>query len=111
MERKQFYVNLQGKQISEEKHDGTAFTIHATEQEAEELRRILNNMSSAEMETFWRAHVPFKPYHDDVANDRYDKQITEAYKMMYTLGDTETKQFIEQSGVLSDRPIDTDFFS
>lgn len=42
------------------------------------------------------------PYHNDKPNDDYDSELTEAFRMMYDLGDKETKQHIEEIGILSD---------
>ncbi|HLS65465.1 MAG TPA: hydrolase [Pseudogracilibacillus sp.] len=109
MERKRYYVSLQSKEISQVQVGNNAdFTIYATDAEIRTLRNIFNAIETAEMGTFWRAHVPFKPYHDDTTNDTHDKRLTEAFQLLYELGDEQAKQFIEQSGVLHDRPIDTD---
>lgn len=109
MEKKQYYVSLQSREISQIKHGNNAdFTIYATEGEVSMLRTKLDRVYSAEFDTFWRAHVPFIPYHNDASNDRYDQSLTEAFEMIYQLGDEQTRSYIEESGVLSDRPIDTD---
>src|SRR5699024_6513220 len=84
------------------------FTIYATEGEVRKLRNIFKAIETAEMGSFWRAHVPFKPYHDDSPNDEHDKSLTEAFQLLYELGDEQSRQFIEQTGVLGNRPIDTD---
>src|SRR5690625_1907659 len=109
MERKKYYVNFQSREISQIKHENNdAFTIHATEQEIQLLRKTLDNVHDSEVDTFWRAHVPIMPYHNDPSNDRYDKSLTEAFEKIHELGDENTRAFVEESGVLSDRKIDTD---
>lgn len=109
MEKKKYYVNLQSREISQMKyHNNDAFTIYATQEEIRLLRKKLDNVYEAEVDTFWRSHVPILPYHNDQSNDRYDKNITEAFKMIYQLGDDQARIYMEESGVLGDRPIDTD---
>lgn len=109
VERKKYIVSLQSKQISPYEHtDNNDFTIYGTESEIKRLRAIFNRMDAAELDTYWRAHVPFMPYHNDPSNDRYDKGITDAFQLIYELGDKRTKEFIDESRILSDRPIDTD---
>lgn len=107
MEKKKYYVSLQSREISQVKHGNNAdFTIHATEAEVTMLRKKLDDIYAAELDTYWRAHVPITPYHNDPSNDRYDKSLSEAFEMIYQLGDDQAKSFIEESGFLSDRPID-----
>jgi len=108
-EKKKYYVSLQSREISQIKHGNNAdFTIEATDREVTRLRSKLNEIHDAEMGTYWRAHIPIMPYHHDESNDRYDKSITEAFEMLYQLGDEDARTFIEESGILHDRPIDTD---
>lgn len=104
MNRKKYYVSLQSREISQIKYGNNAdFTIYATDEEIRMLRAKLDNMYEAEVGTFWRAHVPFIPYHKDSSNDDYDRGITEAFQMIYDLGDEEAKHHIEDMGVLGDR--------
>src|SRR5690625_140512 len=107
MEKKKYYVNLQSREISQIKHQNNdAFTINATEDEVRILRKKLDNVHGAEVDTFWRAHVPIMPYHNDPSNDRYDQSLAESLEMIYHLGDEQARSFIEESGLLSERPID-----
>jgi|SRR5690625_1804236 len=109
MDRKKYYVNLQSREISQIKHKNNAnFTIYATDQEVQKLRKTLDNVHGAELGTYWRSHIPIMQYHHDPSNDRYDKSLTEAFATIYELGDEEAKSFIAESGILDDRPIDTD---
>lgn len=58
-------------------------------------------MHNAEMDTFWRSHVPIMPYHRDESNDQHDDSLSGAFQMLYDLGDEKTKEFVQQSGLLS----------
>ncbi|RYG74524.1 hydrolase [Lentibacillus lipolyticus] len=103
MDKKKYYVNLGSQEISQIRYDNNdEFTIYATQDEVQTLRHKLDNMNNSDTRAFFRAHVPIMPYHNDKPNDDYDSEITEAFRMMYDLGDQETKQHIEEIGILSD---------
>lgn len=101
--KNKFYINLGSLEISQTKYDNNdEFIIYATEDEVRTLRGKLDGMYDSDIRTFFRAHVPIMPYHNDKSNDDYDGGITEAFQMIYDLGDKETKKHIEEMGVLSD---------
>ncbi|SFD93507.1 hypothetical protein SAMN05216238_10618 [Lentibacillus persicus] len=101
--KKKYYVNLGSMEISQIKYDNNhEFTIYATDEEIRMLRQRFDGMHTADREAYWRAHVPLRPYHNDQSNDEYDTGITEAYRMIYELGDKGTKQHIDDIGILKD---------
>lgn len=104
MEKKKFYINMGSQEISQIKYgNNEELVIYATEGEARTLRNKMVDMNDADFRAFFRAHVPIMPYHNDQPNDDYDSGITDAFQMIYELGDDETKTHIESMGVLSDR--------
>ncbi|MFD2043725.1 hydrolase [Ornithinibacillus salinisoli] len=104
MEKKKYYISLQSREISQIKYDNNdEFVVYATEEEIEELRSKMDHMEAAAFGTFLRSHVPIKPYHEDESNDEYDAGLTEAFQMLYQLGDANTKSHIESIGILADR--------
>lgn len=108
VERKNYYVSLQSREISQIKFGNNHhFTIYATDEEVGMLRKKLDRVYEAEIDSFWRSHVPFVPYHHDLANDSYDEAFSEALEMIYKLGDEQAKVYIETSGVLTYRPLDS----
>ncbi|MGY0693213.1 hydrolase [Virgibacillus sp. FSP13] len=105
-EKKKFYINMGSREISQMKyHNNEELVIYATEDEASALRHKMNDMDDADFRAFFRAHVPIMPYHNDESNDDYDNGMTEAFQMIYELGDDETRTHIENMGVLSDRQL------
>ncbi|MEI3605448.1 hydrolase [Pseudogracilibacillus sp. SE30717A] len=107
MDKKKYYVSLQSREISQIQYqNNNAFTIYATPTEIQMLRKVLDNVHTSEFDTFWRAHVPILPYHNDPSNDRYDESLSNALSIIYELGDEQARKFIEESGILGDRPID-----
>ncbi|GAA0588289.1 hypothetical protein GCM10009001_00140 [Virgibacillus siamensis] len=103
MERKKYYVNMASQEISRIEYGNNAdFVIYATWEEAQMLRAKLDRMNDADFNGFFRAHVPIRPYHHDQANDDYDEGITDAFRMIYDLGNEATKEHIVNMGVLSE---------
>ena len=108
MEKEKYYVNLQNKEISRTepttKHE---LTIYATPNEVQSLRNLFNNIHSADVSGFFRAHVPIMPYSNDQPNDQYDASYVDAARVLYDLGDEDAKHFIEESGIIQDKPRDS----
>ncbi|MFD1851184.1 hydrolase [Oceanobacillus bengalensis] len=101
MEKSRYYINIGTGEISQEKYDNNDdFVVHATETEIGELRRIINHMQSADIGTFFRAHVPIVEYHNDSSNDAYDENLIVAFQMIHDLGDEKTQKHIESMGIL-----------
>lgn len=106
MEKKTFYINMGSMEISSVKYgNNEEFVIYATENEAQTLRGKMSKMDDANLRAYFRAHVPFRPYHNDQQNDDYESGMTEALQMVYDLGSEETKQHIKETGVITDRPL------
>jgi len=104
MEKEKYYVSLASGEISRIRFgNNDDFTIQATADEVRLLRAKLDNMHASEIGSFWRAHVPIKPYHNDQANDDYDREITEAFQMLFDLGNEETRTHITQMEILTDQ--------
>lgn len=101
MEKIKYYVNIGTQEISQilEGNNGT-FIIYATDDEVFQLREMLSEMYNSDIRTFFRAHVPVKPYHEDGSNDEYDEGIKQAFQMIHDLGDDTTKIHIEEMGVI-----------
>ncbi|MDL4842566.1 hydrolase [Aquibacillus rhizosphaerae] len=101
MEKKKYFVNLATQAITQVQEDDiNPYTIYATGEEIFHLREILTEMHDSDMNSFWRAHVPYVPYHNDKSNDSYDEGIVSAFQMIHDLGDDKTKMHIESMGIL-----------
>ncbi|WP_173915784.1 hydrolase [Halobacillus sp. Marseille-Q1614] len=103
MSKKPYYVNIGTKEISIN-HDGNNddFIIYADEYDLLLLREIFDEIDNADTRSFYRAHIPFQPYHQDMDNDEYDDGMKGAFRMIYELGDEKTKNHITEMGVLED---------
>src|SRR5699024_5688740 len=104
MDKKKYYVNLTSKEISQVKYgNNNPFTIYATDDEIRLLRAKMDIMYDAELRTYVRAHVTIMLYHHDKSNDDYDEGLTEAFQIVYNLGDEKTKAHIQRMGVLGEK--------
>ncbi|MBM7554775.1 hydrolase [Thalassobacillus pellis] len=103
MDRNKYYVNLGTQEISIN-HDANNddFIINATEEELIELREFFDEVYNADERAFFRAHVPFTPYHKDRSNDEYDEGMKTVLRRIYELGDEMTKKHISSMGLLED---------
>lgn len=106
MERQKYYVNIPHQVINTVRFSDQDFVVQATKEEAHEIRALLESLREAEIGTFWRSHVPFMPYHRDPSNEQYDKTLTALFQKISDIGDEQAKSYVNESGVLSDRPID-----
>lgn len=101
MEKKKYFVNVGTQEISQVRvGENDNFTIYATGEEVFHLRQQLTDMHDSDMQSFWRAHVPFVQYHWDESNDEYDKGLVSTFRMIHELGDEKTKEHIESMGIL-----------
>ncbi|MFG6148203.1 hydrolase [Halobacillus sp. B23F22_1] len=103
MNKRPYYVNIGTREISIN-HDANNddFIIHADEEDLLLLREVFDEMYNSDTRSFFRAHVPFDPYHRDQSNDEFDEGMKSAFRMIYDLGDEKTKQHISSMGVLED---------
>lgn len=76
------------------------FEIEATEEEVILLQELFDNKYSSDWSTFIRAHLPYMQYHLDRENDSFDESLLAIYGMLHKLGKPETKQHIEDMGIL-----------
>ena len=103
MERKTYYISLGEGNISQVRSANSwDYQIKATDEEITRLREIFDQNYSADWQGFFRAHIPYIEYHFDRDNDAYDNGLQQIYKMIYELGDEETKAHIKNEGLMDD---------
>ncbi|MCP3028305.1 hydrolase [Halobacillus sp. A5] len=103
MGKQPYYVNIGTREISIN-HDANNddFVIYADEGDLLLLREMFDEMYNSDTRAFFRAHVPFDPYHRDQANDEFDEGMKSAFRKIHELGDEQTKSHIASMGVLED---------
>lgn len=96
-----YYVDVGTGMISRNATGSTwSYKIEANDHEITQLRELFDQNYSTEWKNFFRAHVPFVPYHHDRENDAYDNTIQQVYGLLHQLGDDEVKQHIESMNIL-----------
>src|SRR5699024_8154300 len=104
MDKKKYYINIGTGEISQLKYgDNDDFVIYADDDEILLLRRTLDRMDDASFRSFFRSHVPIIQYHHDQPNDDYDASIIVVFRMIYNLGDEQTKAHIEEMEIFGDQ--------
>lgn len=102
-EKKTYYVDLNSESMLPEPIDSPSFVIHATDQEAEVVKAVMEKKYEADLDTFVRSHIPYLEYSHDPENDRFDASQKMMYALLYALGDEAAKKHIRSMGILSDR--------
>ncbi|WP_409304288.1 hydrolase [Peribacillus sp. SCS-155] len=100
--KKTYYVDLVAGDVIQAPgtEENPSFKIQATDEEVRRLQSYLSENYSSDLETYFRAHVPYVEYHKDPADEHYDKTIIKLYSMIYELGDAEARRHIESMGIL-----------
>ncbi|SFC59203.1 hypothetical protein SAMN05443252_104496 [Bacillus sp. OV322] len=99
--KKTYYIELGSGQIFQDRECSTwNYKIEATDNEIIRLRSYFDQSYSADIENFYRAHVPYVQYHYDRGNDTNDMALQKIYEMIHELGDQEAKNHIEAIGIL-----------
>jgi hypothetical protein len=99
--KKPYYVDIKSGEIMQNPREESGhFTVYATEEEFAKLKALFEQNHAAEMETFVRAQTPFKEYHKDKEDKRYDQTMINIYRYLYDLGDENTKTHLEGMGIL-----------
>ena len=100
MVKNKYYIDVAMGEISLVPLNGMHFEIEATKEDISRLRRIFDEIHSANLGTYIRSHIPFVEYHFDSANDLYDEGYRQVYKMIYQLSNDTIKKQIESMGIL-----------
>ncbi|HLQ95174.1 MAG TPA: hypothetical protein VK108_02215 [Pseudogracilibacillus sp.] len=107
MTREKYFIDFTNLQISQsEVKENHGLVIHATQAEVDVLSHKFDALQSDQVMTMFRANTPIMLYHNADSEDDFKVTIREALEMIYDLGDEKTRDFIEETGALNERPID-----
>ncbi|WP_050181074.1 hypothetical protein [Domibacillus robiginosus] len=97
MEKQPYYIAIANGEIQSQPDVAPwNFRVFANEKEIQSLRELLNSMNREDFGSFWRAHIPIVPYHEDKNNDQYDRYIMALYDKIYELGDEDARGHIKK---------------
>jgi hypothetical protein len=105
MDKQKYYVSVQSKTIMA--HQGDApyeFEIMATPEELQELESLFGEMEDFDENTFFRAHSPGIPYHQDSDNDDFDYSLKQIYGFIERHGTEETRHHLASMDLDLGRP-------
>ncbi|MFC3798597.1 hypothetical protein [Cohnella sp. GCM10012308] len=95
MEKSKYYVSVQARTINTHRGDAAfEFEIEAGEEELAQLQELFDSMDEFDQAGYWRAHLPFLEYSNDLENDGYDYYLKEIYRRLSDWGTDETKRHI-----------------
>lgn len=97
MEKYKLYVSLTDQRVYNYPDDSPwEFEVNVTREFVPIFHRLFEQVSELEMRNFWRAHLPYIPYHYDRDNHEIDLRTQKVYAIIHEFSDEETKQFIER---------------
>jgi hypothetical protein len=107
MEKKTYYVTIHSGGMTGEikehvdlNDSNYDFEIMATPEEIHRLESLFEQAHKEDSQTFLDAHIPWIA-HDKFGNsDAFDQKLKRIYQTIYELGTPETKQKMEQTGVV-----------
>jgi hypothetical protein len=104
VEKKRYYITLQGGTTTAEIRDVRGestydFEIEADPVEIGLLRDMLIHAVHADFLGWMHSHIPFTNLHD-LDNEAYDDNLVNIYRKIYQLGTPDTRAKIEQMGLV-----------
>ncbi len=97
MEESKVYVSLTQKKVYLYPDESPwEFKITAYQEIVPVFEKLFQQLNYIEVDNFFRAHIPFIPYHKDKENDQYDERMMKLYALIHEYTDEDSKRFIEQ---------------
>lgn len=92
-----YYVSLQGRSLLEDQQ-ATAYewSIEADEEEADQVRRLLERLGEQEVHSFLAFTFPWPDTPEQAVNAAYQDTVDALYKLIYRLGTPETRKAMSQ---------------
>lgn len=100
-EKRKYYVAVESGQILEDQGAASyELEIEATDQEFEQLKKILSKKNVENIGLFIDPHIPTE--WDEVESDvqSYNDYLIQAYEQLYKLGTAETRKHIEENQII-----------
>ncbi|MBT2689307.1 hydrolase [Bacillus sp. ISL-47] len=101
--KKPYYIDIENAQVYPVPDEAAdwQFKIFATDKEIAKLADYIRQNYDADMKTFELAHVPLAEDKEETQNHKYDATMEGIYRIIYELGDDETRRNIAELGILN----------
>lgn len=99
-EKNHYFVSVNHSLIQDVRNDSNEFEVLLNGEELSILQDLLNELKRGDDYAFQRAFVPYKSADHDEAARQYDEETVRLYQSLYRFGTSETRQSIEDLGVL-----------
>ena len=107
MEKKTYYVTIHSGGMTGEIREhidpndsNYDFEITATPEEIHRLESLFEQAHREDAQTFVDAHIPWVRRDNFGNSDAFDQKLKQIYRTIYELATPETKQKLEQTGVI-----------
>lgn len=99
MEKRSFYISVQGRSLLEDPSAAAyEWEVEATRQEADTLSHMLEQLGEKEESGFLAFTYPWPDTPESEVNRSYESHLNALYREIYRLGTAETRRQMERSG-------------
>ncbi|TNJ64836.1 hypothetical protein FE784_18500 [Paenibacillus hemerocallicola] len=92
---------LEQGELLEQSDRTDVLTVEATDEEALELRRLLDSYTARDAHSLRRAPIPYKSADHDEATRSFNDKTFQLYLTIYELGTVETRAYIDENELLA----------
>lgn len=97
METYKMYVSVANQQVYHGKHDSPwEYEVDVPSAYVPIFHRLFTQINELEGRNFYRAHLPYIPYHYDKDNHDIDARTMRVYALIHEFTNDESKRFIEE---------------
>ena len=96
MEKCKMYVSVKNQQVYHYPHDSPwEYEVEIPREYVPIFGRLFSQQTDLEFLNFFRAHLPYIPYHSDWENHEIDRRSMRIYAFIHEFTNDESKRVIE----------------
>ncbi len=100
MDKRKYYVSVHGRSVLMDRGATTyEWEIEATEEQAQEIRRLMELVKDKEEDAFLGFTFPWPDTPELVVNTTYQNALDDVYQRIYEWGSMDTRKQMKESGV------------
>lgn len=97
MGKHKMYVSISDQRVYNRPDDSPwEYEVEVTKEYIPVFHDLFNKTNELEFRNFFRAHLPYIPYHYDRGNHEIDERTQMVYALIHEFTDDKSKKFIEQ---------------